>query len=136
MFMEHTCIDPFNKAFTIVSAFNKVYRTMFLQPDQIDFIPPQGYGIVNQFTIALCWLDLIAKWEGHHIWHIFNGWEQHVKGVKVDSLAEDGTVLEFLGCFYHAHKVCYPQRTTINPMNGFTMQELRRRCASRLNALQ
>ena len=40
MFMEHMCVDPFNKSFAIASAGDKVYRTMFLQPDQIGIIPP------------------------------------------------------------------------------------------------
>ena len=43
----------------------------------------------------------------------------------MDGLAEDGAVFEFHRCFYHSHEACYPQRATINPVNGLTMQELR-----------
>ena len=100
LFMEHTDnIDHFNKSFTIASACNKVYRTMFLQPNQIGIITPQGYGTNNQSTIVLCCLDWITKQEGCNIQHTFNSWEQRFKGVKVDGLAEDGTVFEFHGCF-------------------------------------
>ena len=40
-------------------------------------------------------MDWIAKWEGLRMCHAFNRREQRIEGVKVDGLAEDGTVLEF-----------------------------------------
>ena len=126
LFQEHAGgIDPFHKCFTIASACNKVYRTMFLQPEQVGIIPPQGYASDNQSTIAICWLDWMAKKEGVEIQHALNGGERRIEGVKVDGVAEDGTVYEFHGCFYHGHEACYPRRDTVNPINGLTMKELR-----------
>ena len=96
----------------------------------MNHVPPaqsdrQGYGTDNQSTVTLCWMDRIAKQEGLCVHHAFNGREQRVEGVKMDGLAEDGTVLRFHGCFLHCHEACYPQRTTINPVSGLTIQELR-----------
>ena len=54
----------------------------------------------------------------------FNGQEQHIEGFKVDGVTEDGTILEFQGCFFHGHEACYPRRPTVNPVSGLTMQEL------------
>ena len=131
MFMEHTSVDPFNKSFTIASACNRVYRTLFLQGDQIGIIPPQGCGTDNQSTIALCMMDWFAQREGLRMCHAFNGREQRVKGLKVDGMTEDVTILEFHGCFFHGHQECYPRRATVNPMRSLTMQELREK--TRLN---
>ena len=98
---------------------------LFLQGEQINIIPPQGYGNDNQSTVALCWMDWFAQWEGLRVHHAFNGREQCVEGFKVDGVTEDGTILEFHGCFYHGHEACYPCRSTLNPVSGLTMQELR-----------
>ena len=125
MFMEHPSVDPFNKSLTIVSACNRIYRTLFLQPDQIGIIPPQSYGTDNQSTVALCWMDWFTQREGLSVCHAFNSREQHVEGVKVDGMTEDGTVLKFHGGFFHGHVVFYAQCTTVNPVSGLTMQELR-----------
>ena len=67
--------------------------------------------------------------------HAFNGWEQHVEGVKVDGMTKDCTVLEF-GCFLHGHEACYPWRATVNPVNGLTMQELREKTRIKTDMLR
>ena len=135
LFMEHTNIDPFHKCFTIASACNRVYRTHFLQPNQIGIIPPEGYATDNQSTVALCWLDWVAKQRGHGIRHAFNGGEQRIEGMKVDGVGEDGTVYEFHGCFYHGHEDCYPH-PTINPVNGISMEELREKTRIKTDKLR
>jgi hypothetical protein len=43
---------------------------------------------------------------------------------KVDGVSEDGTVLQFHGCFYHGCPKCYSDTTTRNPLHGSTMEEL------------
>ena len=128
IFMEIAAnIDPFERSFTIASACNRVYRSLFLEPGQIAIIPPQGYGKTdNQSAIALCWLDWIAETEGVLIQHAMNGGERRLAGVKVDGFDEESnTVYEFQGCFYHGHEVCYARESTVNPVNGLTMGELR-----------
>ena len=124
MFMEHMRVDPFYKSFTIASACNWVYRTLFLKDDQIGIIPPQGYGTNNQSTITLCWMDWFTQREGCCVHHAFNGREQHVEGFKVDGMTEDGTIFEFHGCFFYGQEACYPRCATVNLVSGLTMQEL------------
>ena len=102
MFPQH--VYGAHKSFTIASACNRDYRTLFLQADQIGIIPPQGYGTDNQSTIALCWMDWFAQQEGLLVRHAFNGREQRIEGCKVDGVTEDGTILEFHRCFLHGHE--------------------------------
>jgi hypothetical protein len=50
-------IDPFDGCFTIASACNKVFRTIFLPQETIGLIPAQGYNPRrNQSMAALRWL--------------------------------------------------------------------------------
>ena len=93
LFMEHTDIDPFHKSFTIASACNRVYRTLFLKDHQIGIIPPQGYSRDNQSTIALVWLDWMAKRQGVNMRHAYNGGEAVIAGLKVHSCNTVNSVL-------------------------------------------
>ena len=126
LFQEHTeGVDPFHKCFTIASACNRVYRTLFLKPNQVGIIPPQGYTHDNQSTLALCWLDWVARQHGVTMRHAYNGGEVRVEGFKVDGMDNNGVIYELHGCLWHGHEACYPRRSTVNPVNGITMQELR-----------
>ena len=128
LFMQHAGdIDPFKNSFTIASACNRVYRTLFLKKDTIGIIPPQGYHTDNQSTIAMCWLDWVAKQQNTRIQHAYNGNEKTVEGVKVDGVSEDGTLYKFHGCFYHGCGDCYTDPSTKNAVNGLTMGELRQK---------
>ena len=98
LFMEHTGICPFNNCCTIASACNKVYRTLFLQEEQIGIVPPQGYGPKDkQSIVALCWLDWLAETQDLQIQHAMNGGEVSVEGRKVDGMDQHGTIYEFHG---------------------------------------
>ena len=66
----------------------------------------------------------------------FNGQEQRVEGFKVDGVTKDGTVLEFQGYFFHGHEACYPLRSTVNPVSGLTMQELREKTRLQTDTLR
>ena len=87
-------VEPFVNAVTIASACNRVYRTRFLEPEQIAVIPPNGYSNDNQSVIALCWLDWLARTQNLTIQHAFQGGEAVVDGKKVDGLDQHGTVYE------------------------------------------
>jgi hypothetical protein len=55
-------IDPYDPSFTIASACNRVFRTLFLQPDTIGLIPAQGYNpIRNQSVAALRWMRYLNE---------------------------------------------------------------------------
>ena len=76
-------IEPFERAITIASACNLVYRTLFLQKDQIALIPPHGYYQGNQSSIALTWLHLESIRIGQVIQHGGNQGEALVEGYRV-----------------------------------------------------
>ena len=125
LFLENTGgIEPFQSC-TIASACNRVYRTNFLQPEQIGIIPTHGYVKDNQSVLAMCWLDWIAAKEHRQIRHAYShGGEATVEGVKVDGLdINDGTIYQLQGCFHHGCKNHF-RGDVINPFNGLTMQEL------------
>ena len=124
LFMQHASnIDPFQDSITIASACNRVYRHLFLKEEEIAVIPAHGYSSGNQSVIAGCWLSYLCKSEGVHIQHKFNGGEVRVEGRLVDGLGEN-VVYQFHGCFWHGCPICYPQRTTVNCVNGCRMSEL------------
>ena len=126
LFMEYAAgIDPFEQTITIASACNRVYRTMFLQENQIAIIPPQGYFPGNQSAIAACWLNYLNKENDLNIKHAFNGGEMRIENRLVDGFDIDSnTVYQFHGCFWHGCPICYKNRSTINPVNEITMEEL------------
>ena len=68
--------------------------------------------------------------------HAFNGLEQRIEGFKVDGVTEDGTILEFHGCFLHGHEACYPRQATVNPVSGLTVQELREKTRLKTDTLR
>jgi hypothetical protein len=129
LFIQHADgIDPFAQAVTIASACNEVYRKLFLEPEQIAIIPTQGYQPDRQSVIAMCWLDWVAAHNHTTIQHARNGGEMKVEGYKVDGVdLQNGTVLEFQGCFFHGCSSCYENRSTVNPICGISMEELRQR---------
>ena len=98
LFRDHTeGMDPFGGCFTIASACNKVYRTLFLQEEQIAIIPPHGYPNDVQSSIALCWMDWVTSREGPIIQHAYHGRERYVEGEKVDGVDKNGIIYEFHG---------------------------------------
>jgi len=138
LFLQHTDgIDPFADAVTIASACNEVYRKLFLEPEQIAIIPPQGYHPDHQSVIGMCWMDWMATNNQTTIQHAGNGGELKVEGFKVDGVdLQNGTIYEFNGCFWHGCETCYERRSTINPVNGISMEELRQRTRLKIQYLR
>jgi len=62
LFLKLVKMDPFRQAVTILSIYNKVFRTMFLKPDTVGIIPRGGVVWVNVSLLKL-----------------FNGWRTLVK---------------------------------------------------------
>ena len=127
LFLEHTQdIEPFTTSVTIASACNKVYRSLYLKPEEIAVIPTHGYNYDKQSVIALCWMDWMAQQNQVHIRHAFNGGEVVLNGHKCDGFDEQNDVIyQFHGCFFHGCEKDYPNRSTVNPVNGQTMEDLR-----------
>jgi hypothetical protein len=140
IFMKHTeGIEPFASSITIASACNEVYRKLFLEVDQIPILPVQGYQSEDrQSGTALCWLDWYAKQTGHYIRHAGNGGEISIGGHKVDGAdcSQPLTLLEFHGCFFHGCESCYPNQSTINPLIGLKMSDLRERTRVKTESLK
>ena len=125
LFMTYTDgIEPFLKSITIASACNQVYRTMFLQEKQVAIIPTHGYYTGRQSVIAFCWMNYLSQQNSLQITHARNGGEVKVEGWMIDGVDEHKTLYEFHGCFWHGCSKCFPNRTTINPVNHRTMEEL------------
>ena len=76
-------IEPFASTITIASACNLVYRSLFLQEEQIALIPPQGYYMGKQSSIALTWLTMEADRTAMSIRHAGNEGELLIEGYRV-----------------------------------------------------
>ena len=46
-------IDPFEKCITIVYVCNLVYRTLYMESERIDMIPPHGYLPEQKYFIKV-----------------------------------------------------------------------------------
>lgn len=126
LFMQYTeGIEPFIKSITIASATNEVFRTMFLQAEQVAIIPTHGYYGGNQSAIAMCWMDHYSQQHNIHIQHAKNGGEVKVEGRMMDGRDNNGVLYSFHGCFWHGCEFCYPHTSTMNPVSQLTMKELR-----------
>ena len=63
MFRKETDIDPFNKALTIASYCQEVYRTNFLKKDTIAVFNNDRQWKIMQSNVAVTWLSYISKEE-------------------------------------------------------------------------
>ena len=113
LFIDITTVDPFDKALTIASACNIVFRKLFLKPRTIGVIPHKGYRFGDkQSNIALKWIRWIAVTRQINITHKLNSstGEVRIGPYKVDGISSK-TIFEFNGCYWHGCKWCMPQRT-------------------------
>ena len=158
LFLETTGIDPFASCITIASACNLIYRKSFLKPEIIAILP-QNRRIDKQSMLACKWMSYLAETNQIQIQHARNGREYHVGTYRVDRYAPSvNTIFEFhgmtkkkydifcyyfyshiiiktfffltAGCVWHGCPKCYA-RTTINPVNGLSMQTLHERTLER-----
>ena len=84
------------------------------------------------------WLSWVAATEGKLIQHSFNMDEHHLtsRNLWVDGFCQEtNEAFEFMGCFFHGCAVCHPGGE-INPLNGKTFQELRRKTEEKIKLLE
>ena len=125
MFRNETDIDPFNKALTIASYFQEVYRTNFLKKDTIAIFNNDRQWKIKQSNVAVTWLSYISEKEDLYIKHVRNGGEKRVAPYSLDGYCEEtNTAYEFQGCFWHGCPECFKDRDTMNPISQRTMEEL------------
>ena len=65
MFRKETDIDPFNKALTIASYCQEVYRTNFLKKDTIAVFNNDRQWKIKQSNVAVKWLSYISEKEDY-----------------------------------------------------------------------
>ena len=107
MFRKETDIDPFNKALTIASYCQEVYRTNFLKKDTIAIFNNDRQLRIKQSIVAVKWLSYISEKEDLYIQHVRNGGEKRVEGYSLDGYCEEtNTAYEFQGCFWHGKDLC------------------------------
>ena len=102
MFRNETDIDPFNKALTIASYCQEVYRTNFLKKDTIAIFNNDRQLKIKQSNVAVKWLSYISEKEDLCIQHVRNGGEKRFMDYSLDGYCEEThTAYEFQGCFWH-----------------------------------
>ena len=102
MFRKETGIDPFNKALTIASYCQEVYRTNFLKKDTIAIFNNDRQLKIKQSNVAVKWLSYISEKEDLCIQHVRNGGEKRFSIYSLDGYCEETlTAYEFQGCFWH-----------------------------------
>ena len=102
MLREESDIDPFNKALTIASYCQEVYRTNFLKKDTIAIFNNDRQWKIKQSNDAVTWLSYVSEKEDLYIQHVRNGGEKRVERYSLDGYCEEtNTVYEFQGCFWH-----------------------------------
>ena len=102
MFRKETDIDPFNKALTIASYCQEVYRTNFLKKDTIAVFNNDRQLKIKQSNVAVKWLSYISEKEDLCIQHVRNGGEKRFSNYSLDGYCEETlTGYEFQGCFWH-----------------------------------
>lgn len=118
--IEKTGVDPFDGPITKASTCLTVFRTDHLSDNTIGIIPSGGYRRAdNQSLKAIQWLTWIAHKKNVNIQTAENGQEFVLDiNIKVDGFdAQNQTVYEFLGCFWHRCIKCYPIQNHILPNN-------------------
>lgn len=136
-------MDPF-QSITIASACNVVFRKLFLEPNTIAIIPPNGYaGHDRHSAIAIKWLLWESHKRGIQIRHARNGMEHRINGrrIRVDGVTVelDGNgcevvtkqAWEFLGDYFHGCPECY-NGDQFNPTYQKRMSELHRETQLRI----
>ena len=107
MFRKETDIDPFNKALTIASYCQEVYRTNFLKKDTIAIFNNDRQLKIKQSNVAAKWISYISEKEDLYIQHVRNGGEKRFGDYSLDGYCEETlTAYEFQGCFWHGKDFC------------------------------
>ena len=114
-------VDPF-QYITISAVCMAVYKFKFLQKDTLALLTFDGLTTKDQFSkISIAWLDWLmhqSRQTEHPIYieHAGNIGEKPIGNFKLDGFDKNNqTGSEFLGCFWHWCRECYPDPAQINP---------------------
>ncbi|XP_053390656.1 uncharacterized protein LOC128553502 [Mercenaria mercenaria] len=135
--MSSDQIDPFLEACTLAQACNKAWRKNSMPENSFGNISDAGYPNKTRYAIkAIRWIQGIAYKHDTKIQHALNGGEQQIGPYFVDGFdKETKTMYEFLGCWTHGCKECYPKETK-NPYSMQTMETLYKNTFERFVVLQ
>lgn len=117
MLMDLTDINPFYQI-TIAGTCMTIFKSAFLEENQIAIIPNNGYRLrENQSIKALKWLSWLEHSQNIQIISSLNGREMRIAyDIVVDGFHND-TVYEFLGCYWHQCQKCFPLQHHTSPEN-------------------
>lgn len=117
LLIELTSVDPFDQI-TIAGTCMAIFKTNFIQPDQIAIIPSNGYRMRdNQSFKALKWIEWVKHSKNINIISALNGHEVRLSSnIVADGVCGD-TVYEFLGCYWHQCPTCFPHKYHNLPNN-------------------
>lgn len=102
--------DPFNYV-TLAAITAAIFRGMFLQPEKIAAVPPNGYSTHQRYSSkSLEWLEYLRQIEGcQDLKHIGNSpyGECEIAQYRFDGVETNKKVVyEFNGCYYHGCPKC------------------------------
>jgi hypothetical protein len=97
--------DPLPISPTLASLCMNIFKSMFMQKDQIALVPERGYERSDRASVlAIKYLEYRALRDNIQIQHAGNGVEKRYKNYKLDGwIAEQNKCIEILGCFYHGY---------------------------------
>ncbi|KAK3107046.1 hypothetical protein FSP39_005868 [Pinctada imbricata] len=135
-------VDPFQYV-TISSVCMAVYKFKFLKENTIGLLPFSGLTSRDRFSkISIVWLKWLMNLsvkanQPINIEHGENGRERRIGKYKVDGYCEmNKTAYEFLGCFYHGCKFCFPDANKVNPKTNTSFGMLRDKVSEKENYLK
>jgi DNA polymerase type B, organellar and viral len=112
---------------TLPGLCNAVYKKMFMPPNSIAAVPPNGYAATQSFsTKSLEWLSYLELTipSIKHIGNSITG-EVEIANMRVDGFhKEKKTVYEFNGCYYHGCPKCYPDRNDLHTLFKQTLHHV------------
>jgi hypothetical protein len=99
--------DPLPLSPTLASLCMNIYKSMYMNKDQIALVPERGYERSDRASVlAIKYLEFRALRDNIHIQHAGNGLEHRHNDYKLDGwIAEQNKCIEILGCFYHGYHI-------------------------------
>lgn len=124
LLIELTGVDPFDQI-TIAGTCMAIFKSNFLKPDLIAIVPSNGYRMrENQSFKALKWIEWVSYTNDIKIVSALNGREVRIANDIVVDGFYNGTVFEFLGCYWHQCPKCFPFKYHNTP-NSFKLSPVR-----------
>lgn len=137
LLIEKTTVDPFHRHFTISSFCLYVFRKLFLQPNTIGIVPPRGYRHNDRQSItALKYFKQLERTEGFSFQTCLTE-EYRIGPYKLDAVDhKHKVIIEFNGCFYHAHPKCTRQHLNHPLYLNMTYEQVYERTLDRIKFIK